>query len=61
MSSVTITCKACGKAVTVQYPSVMGHSATEEAIAMERAVRQHECSDEADARAYDRLAGEMWT
>ena len=43
MNQTTIQCPKCRKVITVQYPSYRGHILTEEALAIDRAIKAHQC------------------
>ena len=43
MNQVTIRCRKCGEAITLSYHTTLGHALTDEALAIERAIKTHQC------------------
>lgn len=43
MNKATYQHKVCGKLVTIEFPSYQGHILTEEALALDKAIKRHKC------------------
>lgn len=43
MDQITYIHKICGARVTIEFPTYLGHALTEEALALNRAIKQHQC------------------
>ena len=43
MTQTTIKCSKCGARLTVYYPTSFSHTLTDEALAIDRAIKEHQC------------------
>ena len=45
MNQVRIQCPKCKERARVEYRTSMGHGATDEALAINRAIKNHKCKE----------------